>query len=269
MRFKGFTFPYNPRTCRYSASRTYANHKYPELRGAELEDMGVDAVVITGEGEFSGGNAYYYWTLLSNLFIEQSVGDFYHPIYTNVPQALMTKLECNLEPRDDYVSYSFEFVSHGEVKQAYASISNSPSLIYNSTSSNIVKSKSKNDTSDITIVGGDTVVCNGYAYYDSYGSYPHSSLLVNKLMTVTHVNANGSHPICVGSIGWMALSDIQLGNTYAVPSSAGHTVYIVKAGDTLWDIAKKFSTTWKDIAYLNNMKDPNILHVGDILKIPA
>lgn len=267
MRFKGFIFPNNPRTCSYAVSRTYANHKYPELRGAELEDMDVDAAVITGEGEFSGDDAYVNWLELLNVFNQHGVGDFYHPIYINISQALMTKLKCDMEPRSNYVSYSFEFVAHGKSQSNPVSIPYNKSLIYNNMSNNVVQSKS--GVTDITVVVGDTVICNGYAYYNSYGSEPHSALLSDKLMTVTYINEDGTHPVCVGSIGWMALSDISLGNTIAISSNSGYVEYVVMAGDTLWDIGNKYSISWKDIASFNNMKNPNVLHIGDVIKIPV
>ena len=115
MRYKSFTWPHNPTTCKYNVERSYAKHKYPELAGAELEDMDPDAIVLTGEGEFYGPNAYYYWQELVNVFNQHGVGEFYHPIYQDISTALMTKLSSNLEPRQDYVSYTFEFVVHDTI----------------------------------------------------------------------------------------------------------------------------------------------------------
>jgi LysM repeat protein len=45
--------------------------------------------------------------------------------------------------------------------------------------------------------------------------------------------------------------------------------YIVKKGDTLSKIGKNFGINWKDIATLNNIKNVNLILVGQKLKIPA
>jgi LysM repeat protein len=43
--------------------------------------------------------------------------------------------------------------------------------------------------------------------------------------------------------------------------------YTVKSGDTLSKIAKKYNTTINNLVKLNNIKNPNIIHVGDKLKV--
>jgi GH25 family lysozyme M1 (1,4-beta-N-acetylmuramidase)/LysM repeat protein len=45
--------------------------------------------------------------------------------------------------------------------------------------------------------------------------------------------------------------------------------YTVKAGDTLSAIAIKFHTSVKTIADLNHIPDPNLIRVGQVLKIPS
>lgn len=261
MRYKDFIWTYNPKTCKYSATRSYAKHKYPELCGSELEDMDPDAVVITGEGEFSGTDAYARWTALQAVFAKHGVGEFYHPVFTDVHLALMTKLDASMEPRDDYVAYSFEFVS-GDVIQPVKTMLQVPNTGSSATS--------VADNTGRTIVVGDVVICNGYAYYTSYGANPHTSLLTNKSEVVTHVNYKGTHPICVGSLGWMKLSDVKLGNTAATaPSTNTKGTYTVHAGDTLWAIGKKYGIPWKNIASVNNIKNPNLIYPGTVLKIPT
>lgn len=262
MRYKTFTFPNNPNTCKYSVDKTFAKHKYPELAGAEIEDMDPDAIVLTIDGEFFGDNAYLYWQQLVNVFNEHGVGEFYHPIYSDISTALMTKLSSTLEPRADYVSYSCEFVVHDVIPWVKTLIPDDDVT----DNSDI----SVNDTvNNRSIVVGDTVICNGYAYYDSYGSNPHSAKMTNKTMCVTYVNYKGTHPICVGCIGWMRLQDVTLGSTTSAPTSdSGYQTYVVKAGDTLSGIGARYGVAWKDIATLNNIKNPNLIYVGDILKIP-
>lgn len=65
-------------------------------------------------------------------------------------------------------------------------------------------------------------------------------------------------------------SRIRVGQLLEVPgggnSSGGLVVYVVKAGDTLWDIAEAFSCSVRDIMSLNNLRSHQI-KVGDKLRI--
>lgn len=45
--------------------------------------------------------------------------------------------------------------------------------------------------------------------------------------------------------------------------------YKVVAGDTLWEIARNHGTTVDTLARLNNIKDPNKISVGQIIKLPT
>ncbi len=57
------------------------------------------------------------------------------------------------------------------------------------------------------------------------------------------------------------------------PSSSGSATapqtYVVKSGDTLGAIAKRFGVSVQSIASLNNISDPNKISVGQVLKIPT
>ena len=54
-------------------------------------------------------------------------------------------------------------------------------------------------------------------------------------------------------------------------SNAGNTssVYYVKSGDTLSEIASKFGTNYQTLASLNNIANPNYLYVGQAIKVPG
>lgn len=52
-------------------------------------------------------------------------------------------------------------------------------------------------------------------------------------------------------------------------AAQGVTVYTVKKGDTLWQIAAKYGTTYQAIAAYNGIKNPNVIRVGQKIKIPA
>jgi len=57
-------------------------------------------------------------------------------------------------------------------------------------------------------------------------------------------------------------------NGFGEEEDQSHFLYIVKRGDTLWNLAQRFGTTYEEIAELNNIRAPYILDVGDVLKIP-
>lgn len=50
--------------------------------------------------------------------------------------------------------------------------------------------------------------------------------------------------------------------------NAEFTSYLVKNGDTLFNISQQYGIRWDLIAQLNNLAEPYILHSGQTLKIP-
>jgi len=54
--------------------------------------------------------------------------------------------------------------------------------------------------------------------------------------------------------------------TAAVVSAA---TYIVQPGDTLWRISRQFGTTVDAIVQANNIPNPNLIYVGQVLEIPG
>ena len=45
-------------------------------------------------------------------------------------------------------------------------------------------------------------------------------------------------------------------------------IYVIKSGDTIWKIAKRFGSTIDDIARVNGMKNPDRINVGEKIYIP-
>ncbi|MHB8073777.1 LysM peptidoglycan-binding domain-containing protein [Desulfosporosinus fructosivorans] len=45
-------------------------------------------------------------------------------------------------------------------------------------------------------------------------------------------------------------------------------VYVVKKGDTVYKIAKRFGTTMEAIIAANNLRNPNLIYPGQVLLIP-
>jgi nucleoid-associated protein YgaU len=46
-------------------------------------------------------------------------------------------------------------------------------------------------------------------------------------------------------------------------------VYVVKKGDTVYKIAKRYGTTMEAIILANNLRNPNLIYPGQILLIPV
>jgi nucleoid-associated protein YgaU len=69
-------------------------------------------------------------------------------------------------------------------------------------------------------------------------------------------------------------SDVQGGASSTAPSGQGTQTYTVAKGDTLSKIAKQFygdAKQWKKIFEANSdsIKNPDLIHPGQVLKIPA
>ena len=52
-------------------------------------------------------------------------------------------------------------------------------------------------------------------------------------------------------------------------SSSSTKTYTVKSGDTLSSIASKYGTTYQKLAKYNNISNPNVIRVGQKIKIPS
>lgn len=72
-------------------------------------------------------------------------------------------------------------------------------------------------------------------------------------------------------------NNLQIGQIICVPFGPGPVPhcpvgsfeYVIKAGDTLWNLAMNFGTTVSQILALNPGLDPNNLQVGRIICIPS
>lgn len=60
----------------------------------------------------------------------------------------------------------------------------------------------------------------------------------------------------------------KIDDTSVIMSSAD-IIYTVVSGDTLSAIGKKYGISWKNLASYNNIQNPNLIHVGDEIKIPC
>lgn len=68
-----------------------------------------------------------------------------------------------------------------------------------------------------------------------------------------------------GGYNWVKTSSLTEGsNTEPNPNT-----YTVVRGDNLTNIAKKFNTTVEELARLNDIKNKNLIYVGQVLKLPS
>ena len=58
------------------------------------------------------------------------------------------------------------------------------------------------------------------------------------------------------------------GHNYISPSGVSTNTYIVKSGDSLYSIARKFNTTVDELKRLNNLSS-NLLNIGQVLRLPT
>lgn len=50
------------------------------------------------------------------------------------------------------------------------------------------------------------------------------------------------------------------------PTTSNGRTYVVKRGDTLSGIASKYGTTWQKLQKLNNIKNPNLIQIGQVIR---
>jgi GH24 family phage-related lysozyme (muramidase)/LysM repeat protein len=82
-----------------------------------------------------------------------------------------------------------------------------------------------------------------------------------------HSNRAASTPPSVGSNGLDRV--VNTPNSLDRFGSAPGSAYTVKRGDTLNDIAKAHGTTWQTLARINGLSNPNLITIGQQIKLPA
>lgn len=155
IKYKDFTFPNNPETTGFKCDRSYIKHKYPNLAGNELEDFGINAIVITGSGYFFGDKAYDSFHKLYQEFKKDGVGGFSHPIFTEVTRGLMVSLESSVEPQSNAIKYTFEVIADTEPK------------IAENVSSYVTSTPASSGNTSKTFKVGDIVNFKGGMYYSN------------------------------------------------------------------------------------------------------
>ena len=79
----------------------------------------------------------------------------------------------------------------------------------------------------------------------------------------------------VSSVSYDAQGNVMTAEQVAAQAAAAaaaaapvERTYTVAKGDTLSAIGKKFGVNWRDIASLNQVKNPDLIHPGQVFRIP-
>ena len=116
---------------------------------------------------------------------------------------------------------------------------------------NSANNNTTNNTNTYTVKSGDTLSAIAKKF----------NTTVAKLQSLN--NIKDPNKISIGQVLKLTSND----QASSSNTSSSTSTYTVKSGDTLSTIAKKFNTTVAKLQSLNNIKDPNKISVGQVLKI--
>lgn len=114
------------------------------------------------------------------------------------------------------------------------------------------------------------------AYYGDYNRLQNTTTSWNNWIGVQYTDVGRINGINGNVDRDLFTSSIFLNNTGEIPEVTPPTnetnnqtmQYVVKRGDTLSEIAQEYNTTVNQLVSLNNIKNPNLIYVGQTLKIP-
>lgn len=115
------------------------------------------------------------------------------------------------------------------------------------------------------------------AYYGDYNRLKNTTTSWNNWIGVQYTDVGRINGINGNVDRDLFTSSIFLNNTEEIPEVTPPTnennnqiiQYVVKRGDTLSEIAQEYNTTVNQLVSLNNIKNPNLIYVGQTLKIPT
>lgn len=86
--------------------------------------------------------------------------------------------------------------------------------------------------------------------------------------TYSVAQVSGNRVLLAGINSWINKSDVEIISVSSAPIQAPATsTYTVRAGDTLSSIASKFGTSYQALASLNGISNPNLIYVGQVLRV--
>ncbi|MEY8498902.1 LysM peptidoglycan-binding domain-containing protein [Enterococcus avium] len=78
---------------------------------------------------------------------------------------------------------------------------------------------------------------------------------------------NGTKVLLDGIMSWINRKDVEILQTTSQTSSATTATHTVRLGETLSGIATRYGTTYQTLASLNGLSNPNLIYVGQRLKV--
>ena len=105
--YKTFVWPQNPHTYQEKTVRE-AEYEKDDAGEDVFQGLGSLKRTITGSGVFFGDSAFESFRTLAALMDQTTPGNLQHPVW-GIRYCYLTGLELTQEPRDNYVSYKFEF----------------------------------------------------------------------------------------------------------------------------------------------------------------
>ena len=86
--------------------------------------------------------------------------------------------------------------------------------------------------------------------------------------TYTVAQTSGGRVLLSGINSWINKADVEIISVSSAPIQAPATsTYTVRSGDTLSSIASKFGTSYQALASLNGISNPNLIYVGQVLRV--
>lgn len=86
--------------------------------------------------------------------------------------------------------------------------------------------------------------------------------------TYSVAQVSGNRVLLAGINSWINKSDVEIISVSSAPIQAPATsTYTVQSGDTLSSIAAKFGTNYQALASLNGISNPNLIYVGQVLRV--
>lgn len=86
--------------------------------------------------------------------------------------------------------------------------------------------------------------------------------------TYNVAQVSGDRVLLSGINSWINKSDVEIISVSSAPIQAPATsTYTVQSGDTLSSIAAKFGTNYQMLASLNGISNPNLIYVGQVLRV--
>lgn len=86
--------------------------------------------------------------------------------------------------------------------------------------------------------------------------------------TYNVAQVSGNRVLLAGINSWINKADVEIISVSSAPIQAPATsTYTVRSGDTLSSIAAKFGTNYQTLASLNGISNPNLIYVGQALRV--